>query len=204
MDNFKQGGQSGAGCAGALRQRSAGPDPPGPSRLADAAIQRYVQQVCRTRGLVKGLREAGYIEGREYEFVSRSADGDLRKLRALAREIGAEKVDVLFPRRAYGRCGLVCQPTHPDRNRHRHRPNRGRLRGFAGTPGQAYHRSYHRQCRTDRQAHATPHRTDPGNRAFGHLHRRGPARKLRRGTGADGQGGHQARPNSGADSGRCR
>ncbi len=49
-----------------------------------------------TRGLVKGLREAGYIEGKNLEFVSRSADGDLRKLRALAREIVAEKVDVLF------------------------------------------------------------------------------------------------------------
>lgn len=49
-----------------------------------------------TRGFVKGLREAGYIEGKNLEFVSRSANGDLRKLRALAREIVAEKVDVFF------------------------------------------------------------------------------------------------------------
>ncbi|MEO5861051.1 MAG: ABC transporter substrate-binding protein, partial [Burkholderiales bacterium] len=49
-----------------------------------------------TRGFIKGLREAGYVEGKNLEFVSRSANGDLRKLRALAREIAAEKVDVFF------------------------------------------------------------------------------------------------------------
>ncbi len=49
-----------------------------------------------TRGFVKGLREAGYVEGKNLEFVSRSANGDLRKLRALAREIAAKKVDVFF------------------------------------------------------------------------------------------------------------
>ena len=49
-----------------------------------------------TRGFVKGLREAGYVEGRNLEFVKRSADGDLRRLRGLAREIAAEKVDVFF------------------------------------------------------------------------------------------------------------
>lgn len=49
-----------------------------------------------TRGFVKGLREAGYVEGKNLEFVSRSANGDLRKLPALAREIAAAKVDVFF------------------------------------------------------------------------------------------------------------
>ncbi|MEO6410438.1 MAG: ABC transporter substrate-binding protein, partial [Burkholderiaceae bacterium] len=49
-----------------------------------------------TRGFVKGLREAGYVEGKNLEFVSRSAQGDLRKLRQLARDIVAEKVDVFF------------------------------------------------------------------------------------------------------------
>ena len=49
-----------------------------------------------SRGFVKGLREAGYVEGRNLEFVKRSAEGDLRKLRALARGIVAEKVDVMF------------------------------------------------------------------------------------------------------------
>ncbi len=49
-----------------------------------------------SRGFIKGLREAGYEEGRNLVFVRRSADGDLRRLRALAREIVAEKVEVMF------------------------------------------------------------------------------------------------------------
>lgn len=48
------------------------------------------------RGFVKGLREAGYVEGRNFVFVKRSADGDVRKLRALAREIVDARVDVMF------------------------------------------------------------------------------------------------------------
>jgi putative tryptophan/tyrosine transport system substrate-binding protein len=48
------------------------------------------------RGFVRGLRERGYEEGRNLVLVRRSSDGDLRKLRALAREIVAEKVDVMF------------------------------------------------------------------------------------------------------------
>ena len=49
-----------------------------------------------SRGFVKGLREAGYEEGRNLVFVKRSADGDARKLGALAREIVQAKVDVIF------------------------------------------------------------------------------------------------------------
>ena len=50
-----------------------------------------------SRGFVKGLREAGYVEGKNLEFVTRAApQGDLRQLRPLAREIVAEKVDVIF------------------------------------------------------------------------------------------------------------
>lgn len=49
-----------------------------------------------SRGFVKGLRDAGFEEGRNLVFVRRSADGDLHKLRALAREIVAENVDVMF------------------------------------------------------------------------------------------------------------
>src|SRR5262245_44843289 len=48
------------------------------------------------RGFVKGLREAGYSEGKNLEFVLRSAEGDVRKLRSLAREIVDAKVDVIF------------------------------------------------------------------------------------------------------------
>src|SRR6185312_10585446 len=47
-------------------------------------------------GFIKGLREAGYIEGRNLTFVKRSAEGDVRRLRAMAREIVEAKVDVMF------------------------------------------------------------------------------------------------------------
>ena len=49
-----------------------------------------------TRGYVKGLLEGGYVEGRNLIFEKRSADGDVYKLRALARELVAAKVDVIF------------------------------------------------------------------------------------------------------------
>jgi len=49
-----------------------------------------------SRGFVRGLREAGYVEGRNLVFVRRSAEGDLRRLRSLAREIVEAKVDVMF------------------------------------------------------------------------------------------------------------
>src|SRR5436190_13438500 len=48
------------------------------------------------RGFLKGLREAGYVEGKNLVLVRRSAEGDIGKLRALAREIVAAKVDVMF------------------------------------------------------------------------------------------------------------
>lgn len=48
------------------------------------------------RGFLAGLREAGYVEGQNLTLVRRSAHGDTRKLRALAREIVAAKVDVIF------------------------------------------------------------------------------------------------------------
>jgi putative tryptophan/tyrosine transport system substrate-binding protein len=49
-----------------------------------------------SRGFVRGLRDSGYEEGRNLVFVRRSADGDVAKLRALARQIVDERVDVMF------------------------------------------------------------------------------------------------------------
>ena len=48
------------------------------------------------RGFIRGLGEAGYAEGKNLEFVRRSAEGDVRRLRALAREIADANVDVIF------------------------------------------------------------------------------------------------------------
>ncbi len=49
-----------------------------------------------SRGFVTGLREAGYVEGKNLVFVKRSADGELRRLGPLAKEIAAAGVDVFF------------------------------------------------------------------------------------------------------------
>lgn len=48
------------------------------------------------RGYVKGLTEGGFVEGRNLAFEKRSAEGDPFKLRALARELVAAKVDAIF------------------------------------------------------------------------------------------------------------
>lgn len=48
------------------------------------------------RGYVHGLREGGFEEGRNLVLVRRSAEGDLFKLRALARELVSARVDVMF------------------------------------------------------------------------------------------------------------
>ena len=58
------------------------------------ASGRYAELTAR--GFVKGLREAGFDEGRNLVFERRSAQGDLHRLRPLARELVAAKVDVIF------------------------------------------------------------------------------------------------------------
>ncbi len=55
---------------------------------------RYAE--VTSRGFIKGLREGGFDEGRNLVFEKRSAQGDLRRLRALARDLVAAKVDVIF------------------------------------------------------------------------------------------------------------
>jgi putative ABC transport system substrate-binding protein len=62
--------------------------------LSIQSAGRYEEVTAR--GFVTGLREAGFVEGRNLEFVKRSADGDLRRLDRLAKEIVAAKVDVMF------------------------------------------------------------------------------------------------------------
>ena len=49
-----------------------------------------------SRGYLKGLAEAGYVEGRNLLLERRSAEGDVYKLRALARELVQARVDVIF------------------------------------------------------------------------------------------------------------
>ena len=48
------------------------------------------------RAYIQGLRESGYEEGRNLLLVRRSAEGDVFKVRALARELVSAQVDVIF------------------------------------------------------------------------------------------------------------
>lgn len=49
-----------------------------------------------SRGYLKGLAESGYVEGRNLVLERRSADGDVFKLRSLARDLVQARVDVIF------------------------------------------------------------------------------------------------------------
>jgi putative ABC transport system substrate-binding protein len=49
-----------------------------------------------SRGFVRGLREGGYVEGRNLVLERRSAEGDTHRLGGLARELVAARVDVIF------------------------------------------------------------------------------------------------------------
>ncbi len=49
-----------------------------------------------SRGYLKGLGEAGYVESRNLVLERRSANGDVFKLRALAKELVQARVDVIF------------------------------------------------------------------------------------------------------------
>ncbi len=52
--------------------------------------------VITARGFVQGLREAGFVEGANLVFERRSAQGEIYQLRALARDLVLERVDVIF------------------------------------------------------------------------------------------------------------
>ena len=47
-------------------------------------------------GFTQGLKDAGYVEGRDVVIEWRSADGDYARLPALAADLVQRKVDVIF------------------------------------------------------------------------------------------------------------
>jgi len=68
-----------------------------PARVGWLPLQsRGLYEEITSRGFIQGLREGGFVEGRNLELVKRSADYDMLKLRALARDMVAAKVDVIF------------------------------------------------------------------------------------------------------------
>jgi putative ABC transport system substrate-binding protein len=61
--------------------------------LWEAEQSDYVQ---RFEAFKAGMRELGYAEGRDYTIEHRSAQNDLARLPALAAELVALKVDLIF------------------------------------------------------------------------------------------------------------
>jgi putative ABC transport system substrate-binding protein len=51
---------------------------------------------ARTNLFKEGMRELGYVEGRDYSIEQRSADGDIARLPVLAAELLALKVDLIL------------------------------------------------------------------------------------------------------------
>ena len=49
-----------------------------------------------TQGFIAGLRDEGYVEGKNLVLERRSADYDPERFKDLARELAAAKVDVFF------------------------------------------------------------------------------------------------------------
>ena len=62
--------------------------PTGPTALPPANWDAFVQ----------GLRESGYVEGRNFVFERRFADGKLERFNELAEELVRAKVDIIFAR----------------------------------------------------------------------------------------------------------
>ena len=48
------------------------------------------------KGFANGLREQGYVEGKNLELLRRSASNDAERFKPIARELAAAKVDVFF------------------------------------------------------------------------------------------------------------
>ncbi len=48
------------------------------------------------KGFVEGLRDEGYVDGKNLQLMRRSASNDAERFKPIARELGAAKVDVFF------------------------------------------------------------------------------------------------------------
>ena len=114
-----------------------------PARIGWLHLRRGGPYATLTeRGFRAGLEQAGYVEGRNLVFVHRSAEGQVRRLRALAREIVAEGVDVFFaPAKPMADAAwyasrriptVIATPRRID-SHHRERPSRSTKKSPSGT-----------------------------------------------------------------------
>ena len=69
--------------------------PPKPRTLGFLLSESVDAQKSRLDALLTGLRERGYVEGKNIAIQIRSADGEYQRLSALATELAGLKVDVM-------------------------------------------------------------------------------------------------------------
>ena len=62
----------------------------------DLGSRRSMEDAGRYAALIQGLREQGYIEGKNMELVPRFAEGKAERLDALAAELASQKVDLIL------------------------------------------------------------------------------------------------------------
>lgn len=83
-------------CASVAPPSSAAPTPPHVPKVAFLGASTAEQAGHLLKAFKQGLRDLGYEEGKNIVIVTRFADGQLDRLPALAAELVALKVDVIF------------------------------------------------------------------------------------------------------------
>lgn len=71
-------------------------DTTGAARIGEVWVQGEVAMAAYHNALVDGLRDLGYVEGKNMVLVTRYANGDESQLPSLIAELIRQKVDVLF------------------------------------------------------------------------------------------------------------
>lgn len=80
----------------------------------DLGTLRFMEDAGRREALVQGLRDKGYVEGKNVELVMRFADGKAERLEPLATELASRKVDlILAPGTIAVRAAHKAAPTTP-------------------------------------------------------------------------------------------
>jgi putative ABC transport system substrate-binding protein len=62
----------------------------------DLGTLRFMEDAGRREALMQGLRDKGYVEGKNVELVMRFADGKAERLDLLASELASRKVDLIL------------------------------------------------------------------------------------------------------------
>jgi putative tryptophan/tyrosine transport system substrate-binding protein len=132
----------GAGVAWPLAARAQQPAMPVIGFLGSESASLWANYV---RAFQQGLREVGYIEGRNVAIEYRWAEGQNERMPGLLGDFLRRPVSVIAVLRQYtcGVGGKGCEHDSPNRVRHRHRPGSDRTRRQSQpTRRQPYGRSH--------------------------------------------------------------